>query len=167
MDISIINDKLRKFNKQYKESGLNDNKILKKSFVGAVVSKSVSQYTLDGKWIRDWKSRLDACNELKIQSAHLNKCLKGTLPQAGGFVWTYNTGKKNISDDIEKRKKIYVRGKDKQKPILQYTLAGKFIKEWESSVQAGKALGKKSGSGINQCCRNAVKTQYGFIWKFK
>lgn len=57
---------------------------------------------------------------------------------------------------------------DKQhvaKTVLQYSLDGTLIKEWESAKAA-----EKDGfdhSAISKCCRGILKTSKGFIWKFK
>jgi hypothetical protein len=52
------------------------------------------------------------------------------------------------------------------KPILQYSLTGEFIKEWESAKTAGKELNIDS-SGILKCCRNKLITAGKFKWEFK
>lgn len=51
------------------------------------------------------------------------------------------------------------------KTVLQYSLDGTLIKEWESAKSA-----EKDGfdhSAISKCCRGILKTSKGFIWKFK
>lgn len=57
-------------------------------------------------------------------------------------------------------------GKDRHKPILQYDLDGKFIKEWESATEAQKKL-KISNKAIFNCLKGKCKTSGGFIWKYK
>jgi hypothetical protein len=52
------------------------------------------------------------------------------------------------------------------KPIIQYDLNGKYIKEYPSMHEAARQLGVKQG-GISMCCRGIAKTAYGFIWLFK
>lgn len=52
------------------------------------------------------------------------------------------------------------------KPILQYTLDGEFIKEWESIKQASEEL-NITHSNIGRCCRGEQKKCGGFIWKYK
>jgi len=53
-----------------------------------------------------------------------------------------------------------------RKAIVQYTLDGEFIKEWDCQIMAARALGLKQGS-ISNACLGRNKTAYGFIWKFK
>lgn len=51
------------------------------------------------------------------------------------------------------------------KPILQYTLDGVFVKEWESVREAIRFY--NAGSGIGNCLNGRAKTCKGFIWKYK
>ena len=50
--------------------------------------------------------------------------------------------------------------------IIQEDLKKNFIKEWESATIASKELGI-SRKGINDCCRNKLKTSGNFIWRYK
>jgi len=52
------------------------------------------------------------------------------------------------------------------KPVLQYTLDGKFIKEWPSAIEITRQLGFNQG-GISRCCLGQVDKVYGFIWVYK
>lgn len=58
-------------------------------------------------------------------------------------------------------------GKENKKsiPIYQYTLDGKFIKEWSNSREVTRET-KMDYRNINSCCRGKIKTAYGFIWKY-
>lgn len=51
-------------------------------------------------------------------------------------------------------------------PILQFSLTGEFIQEWNSSVNAAKYLKLKSNH-ISECCSGKLKTAHGFIRKKK
>jgi len=54
------------------------------------------------------------------------------------------------------------------KPVLQYSLEGDFIKEWESADFAAKSLKFKSKSTITACFYHTIsKTGGGFMWKHK
>lgn len=54
----------------------------------------------------------------------------------------------------------------RSKPILQYTLEGEFVREWESINQVERELGF-SNQNISRCCCGKRKTAYDFIWKHK
>lgn len=52
------------------------------------------------------------------------------------------------------------------KPVCQYSKDGCFIKEWKSIMDVQRMTGY-SGGNISKCCRNIIKTAYGYIWRFK
>lgn len=53
-----------------------------------------------------------------------------------------------------------------ENPVLQYSLDGKFIKEWRSLTEVEKNCGI-SRCGISKCCLGIYRQCRGFIWKFK
>lgn len=80
----------------------------------------------------------------------------------------YRVGKKVVSPMLgkhhtEESKKIMSDLKPKKK-VLQFTLNGDFVKEW-NSVNEPKIEGF-SKSSISACCRGIIKKHKGFIWKF-
>ena len=54
----------------------------------------------------------------------------------------------------------------KSKQIIQFTLEGRFIREWTSAKEVEKQIGYDQGN-ISSCCRGKYKQAYGYIWKFK
>lgn len=70
------------------------------------------------------------------------------------------------------RKDIIEKGVEASKkvtsvPVLQYSLDGKFIKEWPSMREAARACGISSPRDIKRCCTGERKSRAGFIWKLK
>ena len=56
--------------------------------------------------------------------------------------------------------------KSKQIPIIQYTLDGEFVREWDSAIQAERE-GSFIASTITKCCKGKQKTHKDYIWKYK
>ena len=54
----------------------------------------------------------------------------------------------------------------RSKPVLQYTLDGKFVKKWKSQSDVERNLGY-SQRNISACCRGKYKSLYGYVWKYK
>ena len=66
-----------------------------------------------------------------------------------------------------KKQPIEVINKIRQKNskvVLQYSLDGTFIKEWESTIQASKEL---KIHHISECCNGKRKTCGGYLWRYK
>ena len=53
--------------------------------------------------------------------------------------------------------------KGRNKPILQFTLDGEFVREWECAADVGKEVRRN----INNCLRGEQKTAYGYKWFYK
>lgn len=54
--------------------------------------------------------------------------------------------------------------KTKSKPILQLSLTGDLIKEWDSTQECGRN-GFSQGN-VSECCNGKRKSHKGFIWKY-
>lgn len=70
----------------------------------------------------------------------------------------------------ESRLKISLNRRNKcNKPIIQYDLNGKFIKEWNSISEADLIIrNKKEGStSIGSCLEGKTSKAYGYIWRYK
>lgn len=74
------------------------------------------------------------------------------------------TQKENCNNPITLKRKKEA-NKNNMKPILQYTLDDKFVKEWESVIEATRFY--NAGSGIWNCLNGRAKTCKSFIWKYK
>lgn len=51
-------------------------------------------------------------------------------------------------------------------PVMQYSLQGEFIKEWDSAAQAGRETGI-TDTNIGRVCRGERKTAGGYKWEYK
>lgn len=54
----------------------------------------------------------------------------------------------------------------KNKPVLQLSLEGDLIREWESASEVQRVLGYSQGDICN-CCNNKLKTAHKFKWSYK
>ena len=53
--------------------------------------------------------------------------------------------------------------KGRNKPILQYTLDGEFVREWPSAMDVGKEV----QSNICTCLKGRTNSAYGYKWAYK
>lgn len=52
------------------------------------VSKPVLQYTLDGQFVREWKSTAE-CGRNGFNQGHITDCCRGVRKTHKGFIWRY------------------------------------------------------------------------------
>lgn len=58
--------------------------------IGKAFSKSVNQYSLDGKLIATYSSITEASKSIKIDNGNISRCCNGKLKTVGGFIWRFN-----------------------------------------------------------------------------
>lgn len=61
---------------------------------------------------------------------------------------------------------IRMRANKCKKPIIQYSIEGEFIREWESATDAASFYNINKVN-ITKCCLGKYKTSIGYIWKYK
>ena len=116
--------------------------------------RKVSQYDLQGKFIRSFESIKEA-SSYGFNEGNIQACCIGRLKSSKGFIWRYS---EDLQPDVYKKKNV--------KSVLQFTINGGFIKEWDSIVCASKDL-KIGGNSIVTCCKGKYKSAGGYIWKYK
>ena len=94
--------------------------------------------------IKDKTNEIDHLNKIRNDNRLINLAEK--------------TSKSNAANRSHTSKKC--------QPILQYTLEGKFVKEWDSMYQIKDVLNYHRGS-ISRCCTGKAKTAYKYTWKYK
>lgn len=53
------------------------------------LSKPVLQYTLEGIFIKEWKSTMDVQRNLGFEHANISRCCRGKQSYAYGYIWKY------------------------------------------------------------------------------
>ena len=49
----------------------------------------INQYTLDGRFIKQWKSQREIERKIKVNHSNLKLACKGVYKQCNGFIWRY------------------------------------------------------------------------------
>ena len=114
----------------------------------------ISQYSLNGKYIKSFISIIEAERITGICSSNICNCCKDNKKSAGGFMWKYKDGEKDILPIEYDSNKI---------EIYQYTLDGIFLRSFESQTEAEEFV---SVGSISDCCRNEIKSSGGYQWKY-
>lgn len=118
--------------------------------------KKVSQYDEQGRLIKTYPSLLAAEKELGLNRNTISLAANGALRYCFGYVWKFGERKKippvGHLDLVNKR-------------ITQYTLRGKFVKEYPSVKQAGIQTGFDE-NGIRSCAKGRRGDYKGYKWEF-
>lgn len=123
--------------------------------------RKIIQLNLEGIFIKEWNSIQEAETQLNINGIS-NCCRKQKWNKsAGGYIWTYKEDYKKNKNNVLPYSRNH-----KGIKIIQLSLNGEFIKEWESMIEAGKKL-NITHSGISECCKGNLKSSGGFMWVYK
>jgi hypothetical protein len=141
--------------------------------------KIIEQYSLDGKFIQIFNSVKDASINLELSCSAIESCARGEVKSSGGFNWKYRDSEKKIEPILHKKsgrktgsipwnknKKFNLGCVKNTKKILQYSLNGDFIKEWDCISEASNELKINRGS-IENCANDKSKSAGNFNWKYK
>ena len=124
-------------------------------------ARKIYQYSIDGKFIKEWSCISDVKRELHINDSNISMCAKHIRPKAGGYRWEYT--KLDYLEPLPKKGKIY-RPNLNGKAVIQMDAQGNEIHRYPSMKEAGRILGKDS-SGITRVIKGELKTFAGYYWK--
>lgn len=124
---------------------------------GLAKGKIVQKYSLQGQFIEQYPSANQAGIENNINGRNITSCCNGQRNQAGYFQWKWKDSEK----EIQPIKGILIDDK-----VLQYSLNGEFIKQYNSVKQVCQVF-KFSKSALSNACNGKIKTLLGFQWKYK
>lgn len=117
----------------------------------------IVQIDVNDNYIKVWKNIEDVGRKLKISGSVIVGCCNGNYKTACGYKWMYKTE----YDKINKSKAI--KYKFRNKPFVQLTLNGEYIREWYSLMEMHKDLGFGI-SCISNCLNKHILTSNGYKW---
>ena len=131
-------------------------------------SYPVSQYGLDGTFIREYPSIIDAAEKTNIAINAIITCAVKRFKSTRGFQWRFK------EEVVQKDGKITDIGPAKAKKIsplyfqavCQFERDGKFIREYPSIIDAAEKT-NIIRYGILSCAVRRFKSSGGFLWRFK
>ena len=119
--------------------------------------RPVLQYTLDGKFVKEWGSCKEVFEKYNflVNSVASNKYYNKS---AQGYMWKYKNG--CIPKKIPART---VKKHTRKGRIMQLTLKGKRVRIWKSAYAVIKM---KGWSSIYHCLYGYAKTSHKYKWKY-
>lgn len=121
--------------------------------------KPIAQYSINGKFLRTFKSITEAEIEMSLNSIAQAIHKKGS---AGGYQWRYYEG-----DNSDIATLINVKTKNEILPIIMYNKQGKLIKEFDSVKQCILEYPELSASQINRVLNHTIKSHKGYIFEYQ
>lgn len=134
------------------------NEIRKKKWKEKMLSKQVSC---------DNYVRVKLYNKY-VSLSHL--VAKAFLENPNNYSDVHHKDKNTLNNNVENlewmdsKNHIEKHSKERSIPVIQYSLDGKIIREWDSSNEAGR--NGFNQPHINDCCNGKRKTHKGYKWGF-
>ena len=118
-------------------------------------SKKVYKYSIDGKFIKEYSSTVEAAIEHNITPCVIGHCINKTRHHktAAGFIWS-----KTKEESVTIKYKVIYKEK-----IVQLDVNGNYINTFENIKEAGD-FNNIVPSNISRCVRGLRKTAGGFKW---
>lgn len=128
----------------------------------AASKRAVYQFTVSGEYITMYESAMEAERQTGICNATISHCAFNQTPSAGGYIFVF----KEDFDKINQRIDYYQRAKKPRKEhVVQLTLDGEFVAEWNGSADAGNVLHIQY-KNINAVCRGKRNMAGGYKWMY-
>lgn len=117
--------------------------------------KEVHQYSLNGNYIKSFKSTRDAETEINIWHSNISAACSesNNTKSAGGFQWRYYKVDKLPEYNFNKS-------------VMCFNKDGYLIEVFNSVREASRKMKVNAGS-ITNCAKERTRTGGGFIWKYK
>lgn len=121
--------------------------------------KEVAQYTINGKFLRTFKSITEAEVALSLNNIAQAIYKKGS---AGGYQWRYFEG-----DTSDIPTLVNVKTKNLFLPIIMFDKSGKVIKKFDCVKQCVNEYPELSASQINRVLNKTIKSHKGYTFKYQ
>lgn len=145
--------------KCYENFNEEENKRRKYSLISKHRGESINQYDLDGNFICQYESILDASEKTGVGYRTICSNIQGQSNSAGGFQWTYQ--------DNAPPGKHNVKGNGYKVPVVQLDSEYNFIKEFQSMKDAAQEVGLLCSNSLYYALKNKEKMIKGFHWMYK
>lgn len=123
--------------------------------------KKILQIDKNGNLVKCWDSIREAGRTLGLHAGTISKCCNKNIycKTCGGYIWRFG----NSIEDVNQEDITILNGNCKK--VYQYSIDGKFIKEWISLKDASSILNIPK-TCISDCCNKRHKTAGGYVWRY-
>lgn len=125
---------------------------------------SILQYTVEGKFVAEYESLVDAEKATGTSRGSIGNALNNRAKKTRcKSIWVYKSDSDIILQD---KLKAVNKAHGLSKPVEQYTLDGRYITTHESTPKAAETVGMKSSSNIRAVCDGRRTNAGGYFWKY-
>jgi len=127
----------------------------------------ISQYDLEGKFIRTYSDASDAGKAIGISASHISSAARNRGSYtAGGYIWRRGKSTTVNLEELMKIPSIHLSPLVKNlKRIGQYDLQGNLIQAYATIAEACQKLGMNSSSSLRAVLNGKRHTCKGYIWR--
>ena len=125
----------------------------------------ILQFSLEGKFLREYSSMIEAGKDLGIDHEAIYRCLDGLQKTGGDFQWRYKIDP-NFDEGIFDIPPVINWRTIRLQTVAQYTLEGKFVKEYSCVKEAAEICGISEIS-IMRSVRRLQQSAKKYQWRFK
>lgn len=121
------------------------------------VERAVNKYTLDGEYIETYTNLAEAAVANESLEGSIRACCNRKTKTSGGFIYRFADDDKPVvmAVKLPSTQSKSEDGGRKYRRVNQYTLGGKFVRSYDSVVEAARLNGVFA-SGIRACCNGKV-----------
>ena len=127
--------------------------------------KKTLQFDLCGNLIKEWSSLSEAVRFYNMNKGNIAACCRHEKRTAEGYIWQY-ADDVQLEFHIEDQRTYSAIRQGTRIPVLQFTLDGELVREYESISQAYE-ITKIRHIGESLRHPESRHTCGGYIWKFK
>jgi group I intron endonuclease len=150
----IYKDDLKNLDKQEYKAWLKHEKL----------PKPVCQFSLNMDFIKEYPSIGDAGRQLNISYVDISVAASGKVFTSHGYIWIFKEDYEKMKHGEIPFRKPYIDSRYRR--IIQYTLNGEFIQEFESRIAAGQAIGV-TPQAIGYACNSKTHKCKNYLFKYK
>lgn len=124
-------------------------------------ARPVVQYTIDGVFVKRW----NGASEIKRETGwDVKECLYHPITHhtLHNFRWCFEDRELTIYDRKPPIPRIHKQRGKRNKPILQYTIDGVFVKKWHGIYEITTTL----NWSVRDCLIGKFKQSHGFTWRY-
>lgn len=129
--------------------------------------RKINKYTLVGEYIETYDSFSEAAAANGVLEGSIRSCCNRKTKTCGGFIFRFEDDDKPVvmKGKLASSQRVSISGKTEYRKVNQYTLDWKFVRTYESVVEAAALMGVFA-SGVRACCNGKASRCGDYIYVY-